>query len=992
MADVFVSYSRADGAFVRELHAFLTERGKEVWVDWEDIPPGSQWEQDIDDNIDAADSFVFVISGSSLASEYCAGEFRHAGERGKRIVPIACDGVDPGLAPEALRQLNWIWCRTDDDRTVAFKKLLEALDTDLTWARAHTRLLVRAVEWDARRDNSLLLRGRDLDRAVHVIAENAGKQPVPTELQKEYLLASRRASARRQRIILGSVSLALVVSVSLGIVALLQRNAANDRARIARSQALAAQAVESLDTAPVRALRDAVEAMDMKRTSEARVALRRAILANPIEYTIPAAAPASPSRAAGGDALAFSSDGRALLGLTPDQALHVWRSASGRPLDLGTRATAFAQHGRLVLTGGGRAARVVDLRSGASRVLHAPKGMRVIGVGFTRGVPRAAVAARGAVALEDVPTGRAVRLRIRATQAMFSHDGRRVVTLAVSLYSNNSPTRVWDARSGRLLATLPIADKAAVSPDGRFVATIYGTAALWRVGDRARLADLGQADGVFFSPDGKLVLAVDTSGSAGLWNVATGSQIAAFPGFGSLGAGAGESTRFSPGAAFSPDGRLVAIANDDGIVRIWEVATRKQVGAVAAGWANALAFAPRGNKLAAMTWNGDVVVARASASVPLRTGLTPSTCTPDFSPLVSPDGKYALARGGRGAGLWTLDGTRLAVFRPPARPAGNESNVGSAAFSGDGKMVAAATSGSFCARSRGEKYFTALWRVGGRKPWRVLPDEGPLLLDTHGDLVAVGGHLWRTATRTRVPGVGSVVALGQNRKVALVLRRGALSIVNLHSGRPIAWLRKAGPLASDVREGYDVVALFSPDGSRLLTTWSSGARLWNATTGARIADLGRKDEGISDVRFSADGQVARATFADRAAIFATDDGKLVSSVAGSFDGAVFSQDGTLVATPRDDGGIAIVDLRTRTRAVIQTDTAFPLTPQNGPVNITISFGPTSGFLVARDANGDVHVVRCEICADEDRLLALARAHVARLSRFQAKTPPVGAVG
>ena len=203
MADVFISYSRADGAFVRELHTFLTGRGKDVWVDWEDIPPAAQWEEDINDSIDAAESFVFVISRNSLASKYSLDELRHAGERGKRIVPIACDGADPAQAPEGLRQLNWVWCRPDDDRPAAFAKVLDALDTDLAWAEVHTRLLVRAVEWDERRDSSLLLRGRDLEDAQEQLAANAGKEPVPTELQRAYVLASRRTSTRRQRVILG---------------------------------------------------------------------------------------------------------------------------------------------------------------------------------------------------------------------------------------------------------------------------------------------------------------------------------------------------------------------------------------------------------------------------------------------------------------------------------------------------------------------------------------------------------------------------------------------------------------------------------------------------------------------------------------------------------------------------------------------------------------------------------------------------------------------
>ena len=205
MTDVFVSYSREDCDFVRELHTFLTGAGRDVWVDWEDIPAASEWERDINDSIDGAESFVCVVSTHSLVSEYCAVEFRYAQERGKRIVPIACDAADPEAAQAGLRQLNWIWCRADDDREAAFAKLSGALDTDLEWARAHTRLLVRAVDWESGEDSSLLLRGRDLANAEREIAANAGKEPTPTELQQRYVFASRHAAtttparAARQR-------------------------------------------------------------------------------------------------------------------------------------------------------------------------------------------------------------------------------------------------------------------------------------------------------------------------------------------------------------------------------------------------------------------------------------------------------------------------------------------------------------------------------------------------------------------------------------------------------------------------------------------------------------------------------------------------------------------------------------------------------------------------------------------------------------------------
>ena len=985
MADVFISYSRADGAFVRELHAFLTGRGKDVWVDWEDIPPAAQWEQDIDDSIDAAESFVFVISRNSLASKYSLEELRHAGERGKRIVPIACDGAEPEQAPQGLRQLNWIWCRPDDDRSAAFAKVLDALDTDLAWAEVHTRLLVRAVEWDAQRDSSLLLRGRDLESALQQVAANAGKEPVPTELQREYLFASRRASTRRQRVILGSVSLALVVSVLLGILALLQRNLANDRARIARSQAFAAEAVGALDSAPAAALADAVNAMETHRTPEARVALRRAILANPVAYAI-----GSDAKARTGahlDALAFSDDGRLLFGLAPDDVLHVWRSDTGRVAVAATKAARFVQDDGLLVAARSRQARVLDLRTGA--VLHTlsvPRGRRVIGVGFSRGVPRAAVAARHTIVLEELAAaGHAVTLELRPRPGMrvlFSPEGVRVVT-----FSEGTHARVWDAGSGRLLASLPAVDTAAISPDGRFIATIdpAGEAALWSVGAPAPVANLGRADSVVFSSDAALVVAVGDNGSAGVWQTATGSQTAAFPGFGSLGSGRGALfTEFSPGAAFSHDGSVVALANADGNVRIWDVAARRQVGAVSTGWANALAFAPRGRMLAAMAWNGEVVVARSPTSTPLRTGFRPNSCFPDFDPLLSSDGKHVLARAAAGAGVWSVAGNRIATLTPPGRPPAMARSVGWAAFSGDGTTVAAASSPSGCVQSADETHGAAVWRLGGPTPLREVLSYGPVVLDTNGRLVAVGGGVWRTSGGERQRGLGEVLALSPSGIVALAVRGGRLEVVETVSRKTVVVLRDAGPLVRATRDLSPPDALFSLDGRRLLTSWGSNVRLWDATTGEPIVLLGRQGEEAGEFAFGNGGRLALATFSDRAAVFSAADGKLLSSVDGPFDGGAVSSNGELAAVPKTDGAIDVVDLATGTRATLQTDTAVRLT--------SVSFGPTPDVIVARDVEGDVHVVRCEICASEDELMRLARSRLAVVSRIEAKRPPVAETG
>jgi TIR domain len=98
VADVFVSYSRRDIELVRELHTFLTRAGREVWVDWEDIPPASRWEQDIQESLDSADSVIFVVSAASLASKYCGLELERAQKGGKRVIPLAIDNADPDAA------------------------------------------------------------------------------------------------------------------------------------------------------------------------------------------------------------------------------------------------------------------------------------------------------------------------------------------------------------------------------------------------------------------------------------------------------------------------------------------------------------------------------------------------------------------------------------------------------------------------------------------------------------------------------------------------------------------------------------------------------------------------------------------------------------------------------------------------------------------------------------------------------------------------------
>jgi hypothetical protein len=192
---VFISYAREDADFVRRLHAALVTAGRGVWVDWEDIPPSADWRSEIGAGIDAAETFVFVVSPDSLISGECTRELDYAVEHGKKIVPVVYRDPAGAATPPELASRNWIFCREEGDFDDAVGALSRALDTDLDWVRAHTRLLVRASEWERRgRDKSLLLRGADLREAETALV-GAAREPAPTNLQREYVLAGRRAAA-----------------------------------------------------------------------------------------------------------------------------------------------------------------------------------------------------------------------------------------------------------------------------------------------------------------------------------------------------------------------------------------------------------------------------------------------------------------------------------------------------------------------------------------------------------------------------------------------------------------------------------------------------------------------------------------------------------------------------------------------------------------------------------------------------------------------------
>jgi TolB-like protein len=95
MADLFISYARADRHAAEKLAAALKAEGWSVWWDRE-IHTGSEFSKDIERELDAAGAVIVAWSARSNQSAWVKDEASFAREQGK-LVPICLDAEMPPL-------------------------------------------------------------------------------------------------------------------------------------------------------------------------------------------------------------------------------------------------------------------------------------------------------------------------------------------------------------------------------------------------------------------------------------------------------------------------------------------------------------------------------------------------------------------------------------------------------------------------------------------------------------------------------------------------------------------------------------------------------------------------------------------------------------------------------------------------------------------------------------------------------------------------------
>jgi len=105
MTRIFISYSHDDIETVKEVAELLHQAKHDVCYDTE-LKGGDEWWKRIVGQIIERDCFIYVISKTSLESEYCQKELRKAKREKKRIIPILMEGNVQ--LPKHLSKLQYI--------------------------------------------------------------------------------------------------------------------------------------------------------------------------------------------------------------------------------------------------------------------------------------------------------------------------------------------------------------------------------------------------------------------------------------------------------------------------------------------------------------------------------------------------------------------------------------------------------------------------------------------------------------------------------------------------------------------------------------------------------------------------------------------------------------------------------------------------------------------------------------------------------------------